>query len=65
MNDPPVFELTGSDTVKTRKRLGLIIVNPEQIYQSRILDGIMTQCERYDYDVLSFTPLIDIWFQQK
>ncbi|MBR1392573.1 MAG: GGDEF domain-containing protein [Ruminococcus sp.] len=51
--------------MKTRKRLGLIIVNPEQIYQSRILDGIMTQCERYDYDVLSFTPLIDIWFQQK
>lgn len=51
--------------MKTRKRIGLIIANPEQIYQKRVLDGVMKQCERYDYDIVSFSPLVDIWFQDK
>jgi len=51
--------------MKTRKRIGVIIVNPEQVYQHRIMDGIITQCKRYDYDIVAFSPLVDIWFMDK
>lgn len=51
--------------MNNRKRIAVFIVNPEIIYQQRLMDGIMTQCERYDYDVLSFTALKDIWFSQR
>ena len=57
--------MSGSDTVKKRKRIGLAMVNPETAYQSRVLDGLITQCERYDYDIISFTPLVDIWFYKR
>ncbi|MBR4555631.1 MAG: GGDEF domain-containing protein [Ruminococcus sp.] len=48
-----------------RRRIGLIVVNPETIYQSRVLDGVISQCEKYDYDVISYSPLIDVWFSNK
>ena len=51
--------------MKNRKRIGVMVVHPEQIYQKRVMEGIMIQCERYDYDVVCFTPLVDIWFSNK
>lgn len=51
--------------MNTRKRIGVYVVNPEIIYQQRIMDGIIKQCERYDYDIFAFTALKDIWFSQR
>ena len=51
--------------MKTRKRIGLMIVNPEIIYQKRVMEGLLKQCERYDYDIVSFSPLVDIWFRDR
>ena len=51
--------------MKVRKRIGIAVTNPEAAYQSRVLEGIITQCERYDYDILSFSPLVQIWFNKK
>jgi DNA-binding LacI/PurR family transcriptional regulator len=40
----------------TRKRIGLIIQNPESVYQQRIIDGVFAQCEKYGYDVSEKRP---------
>lgn len=51
--------------MKNRKRIGVMINNPEDSYQRRIIDGIMLQCERYGYDTVVFSPLVDIWHPQE
>lgn len=43
-----------------RKRIGLLTIFPEAEYQQRILPGILSQAEKYDYDVVVFTPLVQI-----
>ncbi len=48
-----------------RKRIGLITNEPDGLYQQRILEGIMTQCERYNYDVVAFMPLVDVYHQRE
>lgn len=39
-----------------RKRIGLLLLFPENIYQQRIMKGIFSQCEKYDYDVVVVSP---------
>ncbi len=46
--------------MKKRKVIGCIVNNPESQYQSRVLDGIISQCEAYDYDMAVFSPLVDV-----
>lgn len=46
--------------MKKRKVIGCIINNPESQYQSRVLDGLISQCEAYDYDMVVFSPLVDV-----
>ena len=46
--------------MKKRKVIGCIINNPESQYQSRVLDGLISQCEAYDYDMFVFSPLVDV-----
>ena len=46
--------------MKKRKVIGCIINNPESQYQSRALDGLISQCEAYDYDMAVFSPLVDV-----
>lgn len=46
--------------MKRRKVIGCIVNNPEAQYQSRILDGLISQCEAYDYDMAVFSPLVDV-----
>ncbi len=46
--------------MKKRKVIGCIINNPESQYQSRVLDGLISQCEAYDYDMAVFSPLVDV-----
>ena len=43
-----------------RKIIGCLTCRPESVYQKRVLDGLMDQCERYGYDMAVFCPLVDI-----
>ncbi len=43
-----------------RKLIGCIICRPENTYQSRILDGLMSRCELYGYNLAVFSPLVDV-----
>lgn len=43
-----------------RKKIGLLLMFPENIYQQRIMSGIFSQCEKYDYDVIVFAPQAQI-----
>ena len=43
-----------------RKLLGLILPNPEEAYQHRIMKGIFKQCKIYDYDVAVFSTLVPV-----
>ncbi len=46
--------------MKKRKVVGCIVNNPEAQYQSRALDGLISQCEAYDYDMVVISPLVDV-----
>ena len=46
--------------MKKRKVIGCIVNSPESEYQSRVLDGLISQCEAYDYDMAVFSPLVDV-----
>ena len=41
----------------SRKRLGVVTICPEDNYEQRILSGIFSQANNYNYDVLVFSPL--------
>ncbi len=43
-----------------RKIIGCIVNNPEGQYQSRVFDGLLAQCEAYDYDLAVISPLVDV-----
>lgn len=43
-----------------RKLIGLIMANPEAVYQQRILDGVFAACHKYGYNVAVFTPLVQV-----
>lgn len=43
-----------------RKRIGLLTICPEGDYQQRLMKGIFKQCERYNYDVVVITPMVQI-----
>lgn len=55
----------GSDILNKRKRIGVIVANPETTYPYRVLEGITKQCQRYDYDCLIFPCLKDVWFSYR
>ncbi|MBQ5333922.1 MAG: GGDEF domain-containing protein [Oscillospiraceae bacterium] len=40
-----------------RKTIGVIIAEPESIYQQRVLRGIFMQCEKYGYNAAVFSSL--------
>lgn len=43
-----------------RKLIGVLMANPEAVYQQRVIDGIFAQCRLYDYDVAVFSPLVQV-----
>ena len=43
-----------------RKLIGLILPNPEEAYQHRIMRGIFKRCQTYDYDVAVFSTLVAV-----
>ena len=48
-----------------RKRIGVITVCPEDDYQQRVLSGIFSQANQYNYDVFVFSPLSHTSAQSK
>lgn len=43
-----------------RKNIACIIIRPETSYQQRVMDGLLTQCRLYGYNLSVFSPLVDI-----
>ncbi len=43
---------------KKRKIIAVLAIYLENSYQTRVLDGIFSQCSRYGYDVAVFAPLV-------
>ncbi len=43
-----------------RKRIALLTICPEDDYQHRIMSGIFEACEKYNYDVVVVTPLVQV-----
>jgi len=41
-----------------RKRIGLVTITLEGDSEQRIISGAMRQCEKYNYDLLVFSPLV-------
>ena len=48
--------------MRKRKRIGLFVSYPEMVHVRRIMDGIMTQCKKYDYDLCVFAPSTHLSF---
>ena len=44
--------------MKKRKTIGCILVRPEGSYEHRVLEGLISQCEQYDYDLAIFSPMV-------
>ncbi len=51
--------------MQRRKRIGVIITNPEAAYSHRILSGLEEQSARYGYDLVVFSPLVSMGIPQK
>ena len=48
--------------MERRKRIGLFVSFPELTYVHRVIEGIMEQCEKYDYDLCVFASSVHISF---
>lgn len=45
-----------------RKRIGLFVAFPEIVHVRRIMEGVMEQCKKYQYDLCVFSPSIHLSF---
>lgn len=43
-----------------RKKIALLTINPDDEIVQKIIAGIMEQCERYNYDLAVFSPMVHI-----
>lgn len=48
--------------MNTRRRIGLLTAYPETTHVRRILEGVKTQCEKYDYDLFVFASSVHFSF---
>lgn len=46
--------------MRKRKIIGIITSIPETVYGSRMLEGVMSQCRKYGYDIAVFTSLVHV-----
>ncbi len=44
--------------MRERKRIGLFTAYPETTHVRRVLEGVMVQCEKYDYDLCVFASSV-------
>ena len=42
------------------KRIGLIAIYPEGVYQHRVMSGVFSQCAKYGYDVVVIASLVQL-----
>ncbi len=45
-----------------RRRIGLFTAYPEATHVRRVLEGVMAQCEKYDYDLFVFSSCVHLSF---
>lgn len=43
-----------------KKNIACITIRPEAVYQQRVLNGLISQCNIYDYNLSVFSPFVDI-----
>lgn len=43
-----------------RKNIACITIRPEAVYQQRVLNGLISQCNIYGYNLSVFSPFVDI-----
>lgn len=43
-----------------RKKIGLITICPENDYQKKVMSSVFAQCEKYNYDVVVITPMVQV-----
>ena len=43
-----------------RKKIGLITIYPENDYQQKVMSSVFAQCEKYNYDVVVITPMVQV-----
>lgn len=48
---------------KRRKRIGLFVAYPELTHVRRVMEGIMMQCKKYDYDLCVFSSSVHFSFK--
>ncbi|MBO4883515.1 MAG: hypothetical protein J5570_08440, partial [Lachnospiraceae bacterium] len=48
--------------MERRKRIGLFVSFPEMTYVRRVIEGVMEQCEKYDYDLCVFASSVHVSF---
>ncbi len=48
-----------------RKRIGLFVAYPELTHVRRVMQGIMVQCQKYDYDLCVFASSVHFSFRYK
>lgn len=46
--------------MEKRKLIALITTNPESLYQQRVMEGVLAQCNVYGYDVAVVSTLVQI-----
>ncbi|MCR4945693.1 MAG: GGDEF domain-containing protein [Lachnospiraceae bacterium] len=51
--------------MRKRKRIGLFVSYPEITYVRRVIEGIMKQCARYDYDLCVFSSGVHVSFSNQ
>ena len=51
--------------MKRRKRIGLFVAYPELVHVRRVLEGIMMQCKKYDYDLCVFSSNVHLSFPRE
>lgn len=46
--------------MEKRKLIGIITALPESVHAKRVLNGILTQCDKYGYNAAVFAPMINV-----
>lgn len=49
----------GAGAMEKRKLIACIMNCPENIYQQRVMDGLLARCDDYGYDLAVFAPMVN------
>ena len=56
------YHVNGGIRMDRRKRIALFAAYPELTHVRRVIEGVMGQCKKYDYDLCVFAPSVHLSF---